>query len=87
MSSTAKNLEAIDKAMNQHDERCTFPLVALYMNPYEVERLGWDRYRGVPIREDEKMGTGRFRLECARPDGEPEPITTEAVSRNAPVGA
>ena len=41
-SSEAKNLEAISKAIDQHDRSCELPAVAIEMNPFEVERLGWD---------------------------------------------
>ena len=34
------------------------------MNPYEVERLGWDSIRGLPIRPDPNLGTGRFNIVC-----------------------
>ena len=47
MSSTeAKNLEAIYKAIDQHNSSCEFPAIAVGMNPFEVERLGWDSIRG-----------------------------------------
>ena len=48
-SSEAKNLEAIVKAIEQHDRNCEYPAVAVAMNPFEVERLGWDTIRGLPI--------------------------------------
>ena len=34
------------------------------MNPYEVERLGWDTIKGLPIRTDPNLGTGRFDVIC-----------------------
>lgn len=34
------------------------------MSPFEVERLGWDDFNGIPIVADEKMQTGRFSLRC-----------------------
>jgi len=36
------------------------------MNPYEVERLGWDEIRGIPVVSDGKIGTGRFEVRCER---------------------
>ncbi|MGI8845728.1 MAG: hypothetical protein ACR2HC_06095 [Thermoleophilaceae bacterium] len=65
MSSEAKNLEAIVKAIEQHDASCDYPAVAVAMNPYERERLGWDTIKGLPIREDAELGTGRFNVICA----------------------
>jgi hypothetical protein len=75
----AKNLEAISKAIDTHNAGCEWPAVAVEMNPFEVERLGWDTIRGLPIRPNPDIGTGRFRVVCAREEGEPEE-TVEAVA-------
>ena len=48
MSTEAKNLEVISKAIDQHNQNCEWPAVAVEMNPFEVERLGWDSIRGLP---------------------------------------
>ena len=49
------------------------------MNPFEVERLGWDSIRGLPIRPSPNVETGAFRVVCAREEGDPgEPV--EAVA-------
>ncbi len=41
------------------------------MNPFEIERLGWDQIRGLPLVPDPELGTGRFRIVCSRDlDGE-----------------
>ena len=74
------NLEAISKAIDQHNATCDWPAVAIVMNPFEVERLGWDTIRGLPIRSDPNMGTGAFRIVCAREEGELEEETAEAVA-------
>jgi hypothetical protein len=80
-SSEAKNLEAISKAIDQHNATCEWPAVAVAMNPFEVERLGWDSIRGLPIRPDPNVGTGRFRVVCGRDEvDEKEEETVEAVS-------
>ena len=80
-SSEAKNLEAISKAIDQHNTSCEWPAVAIEMNPFEVERLGWDSIRGLPIRPNAELGTGAFRVVCAREDGLPaEEETVEAVA-------
>ena len=65
MSSEAKNLEVIVQAIEQHDRNCEYPAVAVAMNPYELERLGWDTIKGLPIRPDPELGTGRFNVICA----------------------
>ena len=75
----AKNLEAIAKAIDQHNSNCPFPASEVRMNPFEVERLGWDEIRGLPIVPDAALGTGRFRIVCSR-EGEDAGIEeTEAV--------
>ena len=66
MSSEAKNLEAISKAIDHHNATCEYPAVAVAMNPFEVERLGWDTIRGLPVVPDGEIGTGRFRIVCSR---------------------
>ena len=66
MSSEVKNLEAISRAIDQHNTNCPFPAAEVRMNPYEVERLGWDEIRGLPIVGDPAIGTGRVRSECSR---------------------
>ena len=69
--SEVKNLEAISKAIDAHNSNCPFPAVAVAMNPFEVERLGWDHIRGLPVVPDAEIGTGRFRIVCSRDvDGE-----------------
>ena len=86
-SAEAKNLEAISKAIDHHNATCEFPAVAIEMNPFEIERLGWDAIRGLPLRPDPGMGTGSFRVVCAREEGEPGEVeTVEAVAeQDAPV--
>ncbi|MDP9189963.1 MAG: hypothetical protein M3O25_12025 [Actinomycetota bacterium] len=66
-----KNLEAISKAIDQHNGNCPFPAAEVRMNPFEAERLGWDHIRGLPILPDPEIGTGRFKIVCSRDiDGE-----------------
>jgi len=80
-SSEAKNLEAISKAIDHHDKTCEFPAVAVRMNPFEVERLGWDTIRGLPIEGDPALGTGSFRIVCARDELEEKDVeVVEAIA-------
>ena len=65
-SPEAKNLEAISKAIDQHNQNCPFPAAEVRMNPFEIERLGWDEIRGLPVVPDSAIGTGRFRIVCSR---------------------
>ena len=80
-SSEAKNLEVISQAIDHHNTTCEWPAVAVEMNPFEVDRLGWDSIRGLEIRGNPDIGTGSFRIVCAREDGLPaEEETVEAVA-------
>jgi hypothetical protein len=80
--SEVKNLEAISRAIDSHNSNCPFPAVAVAMNPFEVERLGWDTIRGLPVRPDPAIGTGAFRIVCAREESEPSEVV-EAVAEEA----
>jgi hypothetical protein len=87
-SSEAKNLEVISKAIDHHNKTCEFPAVAVRMNPFEVERLGWDTIRGLPIESDSSLGTGAFRIVCARDELEEKDVeVVEAIAEETvPVG-
>jgi hypothetical protein len=65
-SAEVKNLEAISQAIDRHNRNCPFPAAEVRMNPFEVERLGWEEIRGLPIVADPEIGTGRFRIVCSR---------------------
>lgn len=80
--SDALNLEAISKAVKQHDERCGSPAIEIAMNPYEVERLDWDEICGLPIVGDDKIPTGRFEVRCERDGANPKVV---AVGNEKPV--
>jgi hypothetical protein len=79
----AQNLEAISKAIDQHNSSCPFPASEVRMNPFEVERLGWEEIRGLPIVADANLGTGAFRIICSR-DQEGEGIE-EAEALGIPI--
>lgn len=80
MSSEAKNLEAITKAIEQHNLDCEYDAVAVAMNPFEVDRLDWDNIAGCEIISDSKIQTGRFRIICAG-ESAPEEESVEAVTK------
>jgi hypothetical protein len=84
VSAEAKNLEAISKAIDQHNQTCEWPAVAVEMNPFEVERLGWDTIRGLPIRRNPAIGTGRFHVVCAREEGEPGEAVEAVAEQTVP---
>jgi len=80
-SPEAKNLEAISKAIDQHNQNCPFPAAEVRMNPFEVERLGWEEIRGLPVVPDSAIGTGRFRIVCSRELDDAGLEETEAVGQ------
>jgi hypothetical protein len=80
-SPEAKNLEAISKAIDQHNRNCPYPAAEVRMNPFEVERLGWEEIRGLPVVPDAEIGTGRFRIVCSRELDDAGLEETEAVGR------
>jgi hypothetical protein len=84
-SSEVKNLERISEAIDVHNKNCEWPAVAIEMNPHEVERLGWDIIRGLPIRPNGSLGTGRFRVVCAREEGEPGEEIEAVAEQTVPV--
>ena len=87
MNSEAKNLEAISRAIDKHNQECQFPASEVHMNPFEVERLGWEEIRGLPVIGDPAIETGRFRVICSgESDGE-EVEEVEAIGDPIEVGA
>jgi hypothetical protein len=82
----AKNLEAISKAIDQHNRSCPYPASEVRMNPFELERLGWDEIRGLPIVGDPELSTGRFRIVCSREGGGEEIEEVEAIGEPVEVG-
>jgi hypothetical protein len=82
----AKNLEAISRAIDQHNASCPFPASEVRMNPFEIERLGWEEIRGLPIIGDPELGTGRFRIVCSRDSEGGELEEVEAIGTPVEVG-
>jgi hypothetical protein len=81
-----KNLEAISRAIDQHNANCPFPASEVRMNPFEIERLGWEEIRGLPIVGDPDIGTGRFRIVCSRDSEGDELEEVEAIGEPVEVG-
>jgi hypothetical protein len=83
-SSEVKNLELISRAIDQHNANCEWPAVAIEMNPFEIERLGWDSIRGLPIRPNPDLGTGRFRVICGGGEEEPGEVVEAVAEETVP---
>jgi hypothetical protein len=86
-SAESKNLEAISRAIDQHNANCPYPAAEVRMNPFEVERLGWEKIRGLPIVGDPAIGTGRFRIVCSREGADEGVEEVEAVAAPVEVDA
>ena len=86
-SPSGKNLEAISRAIDQHNASCPFPASEVRMSPFEVERLGWEEIRGLPIVADPALGTGRFRIVCSREGSGEQLEEVEAIGEPIEVGA
>jgi hypothetical protein len=78
-SAESKNLEAISRAIDQHNANCPYPASEVRLSPFEAERLGWEEIRGLPIVADPALGTGRFRIVCSREGEDAELDETEAI--------
>jgi len=87
VDSEPKNLEAISKAIDQHNEGCPFPASEVRMNPFEVERLGWEEIRGLPVVGDPAIATGRFRIVYSQDGDDAEIEEVEAIGLPVEVGA
>lgn len=84
MNPEARNLQRISEAIDQHSERCGAPLVAVLLSPFELDRIDWDEIRGVKLRADDTLPTGRFRLLCSGQHNEGE--QAEAAAEAPRVG-
>ncbi len=94
-SGEARNFEAISKAKADHNRHCPFPPHTVKMNPFEIERMGWeegDTIAGLRLESDGNLGTGSFRLVCDGTDPpeleerEEDVITAPADPIEVPVG-
>ncbi len=66
MTHVAKNLAAICEAIDHHNANCQVgQAMEVRLSHHEYDRLGWDEVKGIPIRPDSMLGSGRFRIVCA----------------------
>ncbi len=72
---SAKNMQAVCKARDQHNTSCPYggTANAVHLNWFDIERMGWeegDVICGLVVNGDEKVATGMMRVTCdAEPDG------------------
>jgi hypothetical protein len=91
VDASAKNMQAVCKAKEQHDKTCPWGGTGteVHMNWFDIERIGWeegDVICGLAVVGDETVATGMMRVTCdAEGDGggrseEEEVETVEAVA-------
>jgi hypothetical protein len=89
LDASAKNMEAVCKAKQVHDDTCPWGGKAnrVHLSWFDLERIGWeegDVICGLIVVGDEKVATGMMRVSCdAGPDEgreEAEEEVVEAVS-------
>ena len=91
MSASAKNMEAVCKAKEVHNNTCPYGgnATEVHLNWFDIERMGWeegDVICGLVVVGDAKVATGMMRVTCdAEGDGggrseEEEVETVEAVA-------
>jgi hypothetical protein len=74
-SASAKNMQAVCKAKEEHDATCEFGgrATRVHLSWFDIERMGWeegDVICGVTVVGDEKISTGMMRVVCdAEGDG------------------
>jgi hypothetical protein len=84
MSAEAKNMEAIYHARKKHDAGCPGEAQRVLMNPFDVERMGWedgDNIAGLTLIADPAIVTGMLRVECDLDAAGDGPEVVEAVSK------
>lgn len=77
----AKILKRLTDNIDQHNANCEFPVHTIVLHPDDVERIGWDEFKGIPIKGDESRQRGTVWLLCDRPTDEAKPEeSVEAIS-------
>jgi len=89
VDASAKNMQAVCKAKEQHDKTCPWGGTGteVHMNWFDIDRIGWeegDVICGLIVVGSEQVATGMMRVSCdAEPGGgkeESEEEVVEAVS-------
>lgn len=84
MSASAKNMEAVYKAKQIHDETCPWGGEGkrVLIHPYDIERMRWeegDVVAGLLVVADVKINTGMLRVECDAEPNSQDPEVSEDV--------
>ena len=91
IDASAKNMQAVCKAKEQHDKNCPWggKGTEVHMNWFDIERIGWDEgdvICGLVVIGDPTVATGMMRVTCDAEGGrggrseEEEVETVEAVA-------
>ena len=90
---SAKNMEAVCKAKEVHNNTCPYGgnATEVHLNWFDLERMGWeegDVICGLTVIGDEKVATGMMRVTCDAEPDEPDGLeededveVVEAVTR------
>jgi hypothetical protein len=65
MSTEAAYLQAIQRALDRHEQLCGDEPTAILLSPADHSRLDWPDYRGIVVEPDEDVLQGRIRIACA----------------------
>ena len=79
IEASGKNMEAVCKAKEAHNNSCPWGgnATEVHLTFFDIERLGWeegDTICGLTVVGDEKVATGMMRVTC---DAEPSDDKTE----------
>lgn len=83
VDASAKNMQAVCKAKEQHDKSCPYggTANAVHLNWFDIERMGWeegDVICGLVVSGDEKVATGMMRVTCDAEPDDPGGLQEEA---------
>lgn len=87
MSAEVKNLEALSKAIDQHNRNCVYVANGVALSPFEIERLGWEEIRGLPIIPTTRSAPAASGSSVAAAIGTTKAPSLRAVAEGEAVGA
>ena len=83
LDASAKNMQAVCKAKEVHNQTCPYGgnANAVHMNWFDLERIGWeegDVICGLTVVGDAKVATGMMRVTCDAEPDDPSGLEEEA---------